>query len=438
MSKDLLEGVRVLDFTLAAVGPFCSRILSDLGAEVIHVEWPRGPAAAALNDTGGRFTQEQIRNNTGAMLFLWANGGKRSLSVNLKDPRGVQIIWDLIPSADVVLENMTPRVMQSLGLSYATLSELNPALVMCSLTGFGQEGLEGDRGRPSTDPIAQAMSGLNWITGERHGPPYAIGGGLGDTITSITGVAAILAALLGRQQSGTGQHIDLSMVEACAFLDCTVLPAVAANDGYNRFFRNGQQNSYTFPMGPFQASGGYISIQAPGAGSDSSWGRLCQLMGRDDLLDDDRLLDDRLRLDHTDEVVAIIEQWLCSFEDRDAPLALLAEARISAGPVLSQEEMLEHPFFEARGTFGLVDYPELGAVKVVEPPFKFSDARAFVRGAAPQFGEHNRDILSSELGMTDDQIDELTDDGVLFESEGAKRRLQTLAQASAPVGQQHD
>jgi CoA:oxalate CoA-transferase len=414
MTNDLLGGIRVLDFTTAAVGPFCSRILADLGAEVIHVEWPRRRWAAAGSGKDARFTRETLQTS-GGVLFLHCNGGKSSLAVNLKDPRGIQIIWDMIPTTDVVVENFTPRVMQGLGLGYPTLNEINPRLVMCSMTGFGQQGLDGDTGRPCSDPTAQAMSGLNWITGERDGPPYAIGGGLGDTMTSMTGATAILAALLHRQTSGRGQHIDLSMVESCAYLDCTVLPSVVANDGINRYFRNGQQNSYTFPMGPFKITGGYISIQAPGSGPDSPWGRLCTLMGREDLLGDERLRDDASRLQYTDEVIGYVETWLCSLASREEGLALLGEARISSGPVLSQEEMLTYPLYQQRGTFGKVQYPGLGDVGVVQPPFKFSDARAFVRGRAPEAGEHTRPLLRSWLGKTDEEIEELITSGVLYE-----------------------
>src|SRR5207237_941236 len=165
-------------------------------------------------------------------------------------------------------------------------------------------------------------------------------GGLGDTITSMTGATAILAALLHRQQSGRGQHIDLSMVESCAYLDCTVLPSVAANNGVNRYFRNGQQNSYTFPMGPFKSTGGYISIQAPGAGPDSPWGRLCQLMGREDLLADERLRDDTARLNHTTEVIGYVETWLRSrLAKSDADIDELIEGGVLFESTVARSEV---------------------------------------------------------------------------------------------------
>ena len=273
--------------------------LADLGAEVIHVEFPRARWADVAEEPESRFTPELIKTSRADQLFLHCNGGKSSLAVNLKDARGVQLIWDLIPHIDIVVENMTPRVMQGLGLSYTTLSEINPSLLMCSLTGFGQQGLDGDLGRPCSDPTAQAMSGLNWATGEREpGPPYAIGGGIGDPITSVTGVMGILAALVGRHTTGKGQHIDISMVESNLFVDCVVLPPVVmAGSAEGAPYRNGQQNSFTFPMGPFKCTGGYLSIQAAGSGEGSPWARLCGLMGREDMVTDERFDSDAARLD---------------------------------------------------------------------------------------------------------------------------------------------
>ncbi len=413
----------MLDFTLAAVGPFCTRVLRDLGADVIHIEWPRNRWVAVEDGREeSRFSVQGLKGTRqDQALFAHTNGGKRSFAVNLKHPNGVDLVKQLVARSDVVVENMTPRVMRSFGLNYDVLREINPGIVMCSMSGFGQQGLAGDMARSCTDPIAQAMSGITWITGERDGPPYPVGGGLGDTVTSLTGVAGILAALLSRQRTGVGQYVDISMVEALAYLDCTTLPNTAMAGG-QRGFRNGQQLSYTFPMGPFKANGGYISIQAPGAGPDSPWGRLCTLMGREDMISDERLVTDHERLEHVKEVVAAVEGWLCSFEDREAPLALLGAERISSGPVLSQEEMLDHPFFEERGTFGVVDYPELGPVGVVEPPFKYSDASAFVRGPAPEMGEHTRRIARTELGLTEEDVDRLIGADVLYESAGARRR----------------
>lgn len=416
---DLLSGIKVLDFTLAAVGPFCSRILADMGAEVIRVEYPR----EGINPDGpdGRFTPEGMRAD---VLFIHCNGGKKSLCVNLKDVRGIELIWELVKHVDVVVENFTPRVMRNFALDYDNLKARNPAIIMCSLTGFGQEGYQGDVSRPCTDPVAQAMSGLTWITGERNGPPYPIGGGVGDTITSLNGAIAILAALVSRNQTGVGQYIDLAMVEAAMFVDCVAMPYAAANGGRTRIYRNGQANTYTFPMGPARTKDGYIALQAPGSGPQSPWARLCEAMNREDLVSKPEFLNDDLRAKHAPEVIRIIEDWLANFT-RDEALDKLAAARISSGPVLSQPEILEHELFKARGTFQTIHYPELGGVKVVEPPYKFSAAQAFVRGPAPQFGEHNHDVLERFLQLSSSEVEELTRSGVLYESDAARRRAGT-------------
>jgi len=422
---ELLQGITVLDFTTAAVGPFCSRILADMGAEVIHVEWPRGTEAEAA--AHGRFSPAAVASGAG-LLFMHCNGGKKSFCVDLKHPAGLDLVRRLAAQADVVVENFTPHALRNLGLDYPQLRAINPGLIMCSLTGYGQEGLEGNPDHPCTDPIAQAMAGLTWITGERDGPPYAIGGGIGDTVTSLTGAIAIGFALFHRQRTGIGQYIDQSMVQALLFVDCTTMPYVAANNGKNIFFRNGQQNTYTFPMGPFKAKTGYVALQAPGRGKDSPWGRLCSLMGREDGVEDPRYVNDRVRIEHTAEVIAIIEGWMGSLPDDEAVLAALAAARISSGPVLSQTQILAHPFFARRGALQTVDYPELGGVTVVAPPFKFSETPVAVRGPAPQFGEHNQEILTRFLGLSASEIVELSQRGVLFESEAARQRKEASPQ----------
>jgi CoA:oxalate CoA-transferase len=416
---DLLAGIKVLDFTLAAVGPFCSRILADMGAEVIRVEYPR----QGINEDGpnGRFTPEGLRAD---VLFLHCNGGKKSLSINLKDVRGIELVWELVKHIDVVVENFTPRVMRNFSLDYDNLKARNPGIIMCSLTGFGQEGYQGDVSRPCTDPVAQAMSGLTWITGERDGAPYAIGGGVGDTITSLNGAIAILAALASRGKTGVGQYIDLAMVEAAMFVDCVAMPYAAANGGRMRIYRNGQANTYTFPMGPAKAKDGYIALQAPGSGPESPWARLCQAMGHKDLISKPEFLNDDLRAKHAPEVIKIIEDWLANFT-REEALEELAKARVSSGPVLSQGEILEHEVFKTRGTFQTIHYPELGDITVVGPPWKFSAAKACVRGPAPQFGEHNHDVLERYLKLSRSEVEELTRSGVLYESDAARQREQT-------------
>lgn len=423
MSTDLLAGIRVLDFTLAAVGPFCTRVLRDLGAEVIHVEWPRARYDGQEFDPDAtRFRRDQmLANNQSDQLFAHVNAGKKSLAINLKSSEGLDLIREFVGSCDVLVENMTPRVMQNLRLTYAELKRLNPRIVMCSMSGFGQAGLNGDTTKPCSDPIAQAMSGLSWLTGEREGYPYAIGGGIADTITSLTGVSAILAALVSRNTTGEGQYVDLAMVESVAYVDCTSLPYTAMT-GRQIGARNGAQNSYQSPMGPLKARDGYLSIQAYGEGPDSPWGRVARLCGRLDMIDDPRYRTDADRVVNSVDVVAAIETWLASLPSRDVALTLFDAERILCAPILSQMDMLSHPYFAERGTFGDVEYPGLGPVKMVQPPFKFSDANAYVRGPAPEMGEHSRELLADVLGLDDTRFQQLVEAGAVFESAAGRAR----------------
>ena len=421
MGTGLLAGIRVLDFTTAFVGPFCSRIMADMGAEVIKIERP-------VADQDERFTPTSLPTRNG-VPYLHLNGGKKSLCVDLKTPQGLEIVHSLVKTADVFVENFTPHVVHGYGLDYPSLRKLNPAIIMCSMTGYGRDGFAHNPDHPCTDPVAQAMSGLNWITGERDGAPYTIGGGIGDTITGMTGAMAVGYALFHRQRTGVGQYIDLSMLDSLLFVDSLAMPHVAANQGVPLFERNGKQNSYTFPMGILKAKEGYICLQTLGQGPESAWGRLCVCMDRPDMIDDPRYRTDDDRVAHRDEVVGIIESWLQTLPDDEAALLVLAEARISSGPVLSQEDIWNHPHYNERGAFQQIHYPEVGPVGVVSPPYRFSETPAAVSGPAPQLGEHNHEVLTACLDYAPEQVATLTDAGVLYESPAARRRRRSAGEA---------
>ncbi len=423
MMPGLLDGIKVLDFTTAFVGPFCSRIMADMGADVIKVERPITDQSSRL-DRPDQFAPEVVKISDG-VSYLHLNGGKKSLCVDLKHPRGLEIVRSLVKQVDVFVENFTPHVVRSYGLDYPNLRTLNPGIIMCSMTGYGPEGFNGNPEHVCTDPIAQAMSGLNWITGERGGDPYTIGGGIGDTITGMNGAMAVGYALFYRERTGLGQHIDLSMIESLLFMDSTAMPYVGANNGAAIQHRNGKQNTYTFPMGILKAKEGYIAIQAPGQGPGSPWVRLCSLIGRPDLIEDPGYLTDADRLTRSEEVVALIEGWLQTTSDDESALAALADARISSGPVLSQLQIFQHPHFRSRGAFQVIDYPELGPIEVVAPPYKCTETQAKIRGPAPQPGEHNHEVLTSYLGFTPAEIETMTDQGILYESEAARKRRLT-------------
>ena len=293
--------------------------MADMGAEVIKVERPTGDPE--------RFAPDAIRKGGVEVLFLHCNGGKKSVCIDLKQPRGPELFRSLASQVDVVVENYTPQVLAGYGLDYQSLRQVNPGVVMLSTTGYGQQGLDGNPRLPCTDPVAQAMGGLSNITGERDGAPYTIGGAIGDSITAIQGAMAVGYALYHRQRTGVGQHIDLSMIEGCLFADSLVMPHVAATKGENIYFRNGKQNTYSFPMGVLKSKEGYLVIHADGEGPESPWARLCGAIGRRDMIEDPRYASPRARVERTQEVIDILEGWLQTVSDDEAALTVLAEAR---------------------------------------------------------------------------------------------------------------
>ncbi|MBW2243263.1 MAG: CoA transferase [Deltaproteobacteria bacterium] len=401
MAKRLLEGVKVLDFTMALVGAFCSRILADMGADIIKVERPPGG-----DDV--RYIQP-VAPELGGM-FIFANSGKRSIGLDLKRREGVEIAKALVPEVDVVLENFRPQVMRKFGMDYPNLKKLNPGMVMCSLSGYGQYGPWSDL--TCTDPIAQAVGGLTYITGDPEGYPQAVGGGLGDTITAVMGAMAVGYALFYRERTGVGQYIDVSMMESNLFIDGTVAPLVAATRGKQQPRRNAQHNTVTCPMGNFKASEGYIAIHG-------DWGSLCEVMGRRELIDDPRLATHDARLENIQLLQEAVESWLQSFPSDDAAMEALREGQIWSGPVMSQWQILNHPQIQARGIVREVEYPDGTTIPTIASPYQFSETPVQV-GRVPFAGEHNQEILEEYLGYSEERVQSLVKEGVMFEGEQAR------------------
>ena len=211
---------------------------------------------------------------------------------------------------------------------------------------------------------------------------------------------AVGYALYHRQRTGVGQHIDLSMIEGCLFADSLVMPHVAATKGENMYFRNGKQNTYSFPMGVLKSKEGYLVIHADGEGPESPWARLCGAIGRRDMIEDPRYASPRARVERTQEVIDILEGWLQTVSDDEAALTVLAGDR---------------------GAFQTIDYPELGPIEVVSPPYKFSETPARVRGPSPQLGEHSYDVLGRYLGLSSEEVEGLAEQGVLLRRSSRNR-----------------
>lgn len=393
----ILEGVTVLDFTQYLAGAGVTRMMAELGANIIKIELPGGGDGSRLLPV--------IQDGRSAW-FVQHNRGKKSLCVDWNTPEGLQIIKDLVPSVDVVTENTgTPDILSKRGLDYASLSKLNPGLVMASVSAFGRDSAYSHK--TGYDFIAQAFSGLMHMTGDPEGPPQFVGSSIGDTGSAVHAFAALGYALFHKERTGRGQYIDISMVD-CMFhmheghLECAHLSDYQP-------MRMGNHHELVFPVGTFRGPQGWIVILA----LDLQWPNFCKAIDRPDLIDDPRYAKMEDRAERRNELVGVTEAWMSTFDTDAEVLARLEAQRVPCSPVLSPLDAVGHEYFEHRDMVRWVDDPLIGKVPIPGYPFKFGDQPELPDLIAPVLGQHNSEILSSRLGMTDERIADLTAAGVL-------------------------
>ncbi|MEM7250375.1 MAG: CoA transferase [Pseudomonadota bacterium] len=396
-APQLLDGVTVLDFTHWLAGPTCTRILSDLGAEVIKVEPPP-------DGEHGRGVMQY--DGVGAM-FAFASAGKKSLCIDIKSARGKALIQSLARSVDVIVENFAPGVLARLGFGYDELKSHNPKLILASCSGFGQFGPLSDK--TSFDIIGQAMSGVMDMTGDPDGPPQYVGNYIGDPNTGIHAALAICAALFRRSITNEGCRIDISQMEALLWLDMVNVAQYSLSQRTESPSRFGAHHFVAAPLGVFKGKQGYIVIQA----MEHQWPNLADAMDRPDLKTDARFGTNDARMENLDALVALIERWLADFPDDESALSKLRDARIPSAPVLNVAEAFEHPHTRARGMVKTVEHPILGKFEVTNTPFFINGRTTEVQGPPPLVGQHNREILSHHLGLDREDIEALLNDGII-------------------------
>jgi crotonobetainyl-CoA:carnitine CoA-transferase CaiB-like acyl-CoA transferase len=398
----MLNGIRVLDFTQYLAGPTATRLMAELGAEVIKVEQAKSgdPARALPFLKDGR-----------SIYFIQQNRGKKSLCVDFSKPEGVELLRALIPKVDVVIENYGPGVMEKRGLHYDALKQINPRLIMCSVSAFGRKSplshLTG------YDYIAQAFSGIMHMTGDPDGPPRFVGVAIADGIAGVNAFASLGYALFHRDRSGQGQHIDIAMVDALYHMQSVEVQMFAASKGAYTPMRFGIHHYMGCPQGVFKGPKGWIVILA----LDRQWPNVARALGQPELINDPRFLSAKRRGKNQKELIAIIEAWLQSFPTDDDALKALAENRVPAGPVLSIEETITHPYFTARRMVRQVPDRVLGDITIPGFPFKFSAFPDELPLEAPFLGEHNDEILAQDLGRSRDTVAGLYQEGVLYKGE---------------------
>ncbi len=398
--QHVLTDLRVLDLTRALAGPTCTRMLAEMGAEVIKVE------AAPGGDLVRNISK--LRNER-SLYYVQQNLGKKSLCVNLRDPRGMALVAALVAKADVVVENFKPGTLDEMGLGYARLRELKPDIILCSISALGQSGPLSHL--PGYDFIAQAYAGVTSMIGENNGQPYIPLVALGDVSTGVHGALAILAALRHRDRTGEGQHLDAALLDAYYHCNEVSVHQYSGSNGAFKPTRAGAHLNYICPAGVFKANGGWVVVMA----FLHHWKDLCAAMGRPELVNDERLGTDAGRLANRAEVVKMIEDWLATFPDRDSAVAHLQKHRVPSAPVLSIEETVNHPHHRARGTVRTVEDRIAGKFEIPGFPLKFSAFPKDLPLEAATLGQHNEEVMRDLLGRDADEIAALRAAGVLVE-----------------------
>jgi crotonobetainyl-CoA:carnitine CoA-transferase CaiB-like acyl-CoA transferase len=406
MSQDLpLAGYRVVDYSHFIAGPFLSRCLAAMGAEVIKVERPTA-------GDPGRQHPYFLGGQSG--YYLQQNMGKQGLCVNLKDPRGLDLMHRLVNSADVFVENYRPGTMARLGLGYPELSARNPRLVYCSISANGHTGP--DAAQAGYGLIAEAKSGAMAMLGEPGAPPPLFRIALADMYTGIHGVAAVCAALLGRAKSGRGQHIDLALYDTMVSMHEYAVQCYTLSGGTEIPAQTGHDLPQSTLYGVFEGRDGYFVIAAQ---VDDAWKRLARLVGGEALAADTRFHDQEGRNAHRATILPVVRAWAMAQPSVAACLAALDSAGVPCAKVQRIDEVVADPQILARGMIVEQDHPVLGRIRLPNLPFRFSDCDTTPRTPAPLLGQHNRDIASM-LGFRTAEIDAMVADGVLYAEPAAR------------------
>ncbi|WP_348688588.1 CaiB/BaiF CoA transferase family protein [Acidovorax soli] len=395
--SNALRGVRVLDLTNVLAGPFACHQLAHMGADVIKVETRNGGDLARQLGADPELNKRYM-----GVSFLAQNPGKRSITIDFKHPTGKDVFRKLVRTADVVVENFRPDVMQRLGLGYDELLKENPKLIYCAISGFGQDGPLRDL--PAYDQIIQGMSGVMSITGAPENAPYRVGYPVADTIGGITAAFAVAAALADRERSG-GTFIDVSMLEAVmATMGWAVSNHLIAGREPKPM---GNENVTASPSGTFRTGDGLLNIAA---NKQEQFEAVCQVVGRPELITDARFSERQARLQHRFELKAALEEAM-AMKSTDEWWTLFNQAGVPAGPVYSVPQALEHPQVAERGMVGRFDnVPGVGRdIRLVRTGFKVNGQAPRVDSAPPTLGQHSDEILA-ELGYSPLEIEALKEE----------------------------
>ncbi|MGY8935008.1 MAG: CaiB/BaiF CoA transferase family protein [Alphaproteobacteria bacterium] len=389
--KGAFDGIRVLEFAALVAGPSCGKYMADHGADVIKVErFPMGDVSRS----------GFLRGAARSPMFLQHNAGKRSICIDMKSPEGLESVRALIPGTDVVIEAFTPGVMARLDLGYGDLQALNPSIILCSISGFGQTGPNADR--PGYAHISHAMAGWLGMQFLHRDPPEAPRGpgiAIGDTTTGLTAFGAVSAALYRKATTGEGDHIDIALFDSL----------FGSNDSsLQHYLTTGDIDVWYHPV--HATKDGYLTANV---GPDHrSWAGACAAMGKPELANDSRFADAAALDENKDAATEILRDWLATLSAEEAEMRL-TEHHVACGEVKTIDKAVRQPQVEARGLVRKVDDPILGETEIINSAFCYANSESSVRGPAPTLGQHNHEILREILDYDDARLADMEDRNIL-------------------------
>ena len=404
MNKEALKGVRIADFSWVWAGPYSTLLLSFMGAEVIKIE-----SKKRIDQTrqGSITTGDDFEGFNASPIFNNANLNKKSISLDLKSPKGVELAKRIVAESDVVVENMRAGVMDKLGLGYKDLVKVKPDIIMISSSGFGSSGPYGHYAGYA--PIFASFGGLAYLTGYEGGEPNTMSGVMDLRVGTLSAYAT-LAALLHRQKTGEGQYIDLSSSECVSSLIGSELMEYTMNGTSPN--RCGNQDAIMAPHNVYRCKGDdkWISIAV---GSDEEWQGLKGAMGNPAWAEDEKYDGMFGRWQNRAELDQHMTEWTMGYADYDL-MHLLQDAGVAAMPSFCAEEILSDPHVKARGKLLEVEHPVMGKKVVISPPWKMSETPATIRKASPLLGENNEEVFCGLLGMSKDEFQTLVSEEVIY------------------------
>lgn len=392
-----LEGIRVIDLTRYVSGPHATQMLGDSGADVVKVE--------GLTGDGMRQADTKI-GAPDSLLFMTINRAKRSLAIDLRNDEGKAVLREMVREADIMVENFRPGVLETMGFGWETLQEINPRLILVRVSGFGQDGPWAERA--SYDPVIQALSGFQELTGQPDGPPTVCGTVVTDYLTGLHAMIGAVTALQGRERTGRGQWVDVSMLDAATSLLMSAIPEYLKLGDIRT--RRGNKNPVSVPSHCFEcADGRFVHITA---WTDSEFAKLVKVIERPELADDPRFADIASRVSNDKAIEKIISDWMMQFDATEVERRLMA-VNLPTARVATIAEVAENPQLQFRGHIVDVEHPIQGRTPVAGPAIRYSDSELPGVHKAPLLGEHSAEVLREWLGYDDDRIDALSGAGVI-------------------------